>query len=72
MSRPVKVLSGEEISNRCYPIKEEIPNYISFINNIKERDEDLYKVLTLISCSGVRFTEAVNSFVLYDNKKDKY
>jgi len=72
MSRPVKILTGEEISNRCFPIKEEMKNYIDFIKDVKDKDEDLYKVLTLISCTGVRFTEALNSFILYDNKKDKY
>jgi len=70
--RPVRIAKGGEISNRCFPIEDEVSNYIQFVELTKSHDIELHKLLTLICCSGVRITEALNSFILHDITKNRY
>lgn len=65
-----KNLENKEISQRTFPIRTYVPEYIDFVMNVDNRD--LKIVLKTILCSGFRFSEVLNSFMLYDNQKDVY
>lgn len=60
----------ETLSPRCFPIREETDRYIQYINEMKDRDVRM--VLKIIALTGVRFSEAINSFIIYDNVKNSY
>jgi hypothetical protein len=56
---------NKEISKRAFPIITERDNYTEYIN--KFPDTDVRLILKVISLTGVRFSEALNSFIVYDN-----
>lgn len=59
-----------ELSPRMFPIHSELENYLNFVDTFPEKDTRM--VLKLILMSGVRFSESINSFILYDNKTNRH
>lgn len=64
------ILEEKEISQRAFPIRSEKNRYISYVNSVS--DPDLKLLLKVILCSGFRFSEALNAFLVYDSDKNKY
>jgi len=55
------------ISQKCYPTRENLKNMAKTINSVPS--DDLRRLLSLISCSGLRCGEALNSFIYKDEGK---